>query len=395
MDVSTLPPFAVTPALLERGLEPPRLNTTPLPQYGYDRLDYGMTIGIERTPGGRLWACWVGGGDSEKGFFVLAASDDDGATWSDPRLVIDPHSTDLPCARRTLVGTLWTDPIGRLWLFFDQALGYYDGRSGDWFVRCDNPDAAQPRWSDPVRLWHGCTLNKPTVIDNGEWLLPVSIWARDYIDPRFAGCFAELDDQRMAHVFVSADHGATWARRGGVRFPRSNFDEHMIVEQRDGSLWMLARTLDSIWESVSSDAGRTWAQPRRSVVAHVSARFHIRRLRSGRLLLVKHGRRVDERTGEGGGHGRSWLTAFLSEDDGLSWQGGLVLDERAVVSYPDGTQAPDGTMYVSYDRNRATDGEILMARFTEADVLEGRCVGPRSRLRMLISRPLGGVRRQS
>jgi len=36
-----------------------------------------MTIGIERTPGGRLWACWVAGGDSPKAFFVLANSDNE------------------------------------------------------------------------------------------------------------------------------------------------------------------------------------------------------------------------------------------------------------------------------------------------------------------------------
>ena len=30
-------------------LIPPTLNTSPLPQYDYDKLDYGMTIGIERT----------------------------------------------------------------------------------------------------------------------------------------------------------------------------------------------------------------------------------------------------------------------------------------------------------------------------------------------------------
>lgn len=33
-------------------LIPPKLNTSPLPEYGYDRLDYGMTIGIDRTPSG-------------------------------------------------------------------------------------------------------------------------------------------------------------------------------------------------------------------------------------------------------------------------------------------------------------------------------------------------------
>ena len=31
--------------------------------------------------------------------------------------------------------------------------------------------------------------------------------------------------------------------------------------------------------------------------------------------------------------------------------------------------ALDGTLYISYDRNRKTDGEILLARFTEADIL--------------------------
>ena len=49
----------------------------------------------------------------------------------------------------------------------------------------------------------------------------------------------------------------------------------------------------------------------------------------------------------------------------------------------------DGTIYISYDRNRATDGEILLARFTEEDVLAKQLVGPKSKLKMLISRPLG------
>ena len=379
------PTFSVTPALLARGLETPRFNLNPLPEYSYDRLDYGMTIGIERTPGGRLWACWVGGGDSENGFFVLASSDDNGATWSDPRLVIDPHSADLPCARRTLVGTLWTDPLGRLWLFFDQALMYFDGRAGDWFTRCDNPDAVHPVWSEPVRIWHGCTLNKPTILANGDWLLPISLWTRSVIAAPFKDCFPELDDLRMANVFVSTDQGQTWTRGGGVRFPQSHFDEHMIVQRRDGNLWMPARTGDSLWESFSQDNGRTWSPPKRSAIRHISARFHLRRLCSGNLLLVKHGTTVDGLTEH-----RSHLTAFLSADDGATWQGGLLLDERFQISYPDSTQAPDGTIYISYDRNRATDGEILLARIREDDIRAGRLTSAGSALRQLISRPRGG-----
>ncbi len=82
------------------------------------------------------------------------------------------------------------------------------------------------------------------------------------------------------------------------------------------------------------------------------------------------------------------LSAWLSDDDGGSWEGGLILDERKGVSYPDGFQAPEGTIYISWDRNRSSDGEILMARFTENDILAKELQGPKSKTKMLISRPL-------
>lgn len=90
--------------------------------------------------------------------------------------------------------------------------------------------------------------------------------------------------------------------------------------------------------------------------------------------------------------GRSLLTDWLSDDEDKTWHGGLMLDERKGISYPDGFQAPDGTIYISYDRNRSTDGEILLARFTEKDILAAKLLGSRSKLRMLISRPLGAAR---
>ncbi len=105
--------IAAMEQIADHALVTPVLNSAPLPEYDYDRLDYGMTIGIERTPQGRLWACWVAGGDSPEAFFVLATSDDDGESWSKPRLVIDTHAKDLPRPRSVLVGNLWTDPKGR------------------------------------------------------------------------------------------------------------------------------------------------------------------------------------------------------------------------------------------------------------------------------------------
>jgi len=361
-------------------LVPPVVNTSPLPEYDYDKLDYGMTIGIERTPGGRLWACWVAGGDSPDAFFVLASSDDDGETWSRPRVVLDSHDSKLPERRSILVGNLWTDPKGRLWLIFDQSMDMFDGRAGVWVTVCENPDAAAPRWSKPRRLWHGVTLNKPTVLSTGEWMLPISLDQRPGFR-NFRGCFEELDPLRGANVFVSTDEGVTWNRRGVRTFPKPDWHEHMIVEKRNGSLWMLARTRDGIMESISTDHGAAWSEPVNSTVKHPVARFFIRRLQSGRLLLVKHGDKIDAHDG------RVQLSAWLSDDDGASWRGGLILDERKGVSYPDGLQATDGTIYISWDRNRSTDGEILMARFTEEDVLAKEFKGAKSKTKILISRP--------
>jgi predicted neuraminidase len=354
-------------ALLDLALEPPMINTSPGPEYDAEKRPGNMVIGMDRTPKGRIWAAWVGNGDSPNGFFMLATSDDDGKTWSKPRLVIDPQDGELHGVRyerRALVGNLWTDPLGRLWCFFDQSLGYFDGRCGDWYIRCDNPDSDAPTWTAPVRFADGCTLNKPTVLSNGDWLLPVSLWTRDRIGGPGVDKEAhkDLDPIRMANVFASTDQGKTWTRRGGVSFPRTDFDEHMIVERKDGSLWMLARTLDGISETTSTDQGHTWAEPKPSAtLQNCSSRFFIRRLASGKLILVKNGPinvRLPSRTN---------LKAYLSADDGLTWGKGLLIDDRASVSYPDGFQAPNGDIHLLYDWNRHTDAEILHVKFTEAD----------------------------
>lgn len=360
--------FAQDKAVLDLSLEPPQINTAPGPEYDADRRPGNMIIGLDRTPKGRLWAAWVGNGDSANGFFMLATSDDDGKTWSKPRVVIDPQDgvlNGVRYERRALVGNLWTDPLGRLWCFFDQSLGYFDGRGGDWFIRCDDPDAAEPKWTAPVRFADGCTLNKPTVLSNGDWLLPVSLWTRDRMHGPGVDKEAhkDLDVIRMANVFASSDQGKTWTRRGGVAFPRTDFDEHMIVERKDGSLWMLARTKVGISESVSTDKGATWSEPQPSSIQNCSARFFIRRLASGKLLLVKNGP-INVRLPR-----RSNMKAYLSDDEGKTWGKGLLIDDRSEVSYPDGFQAPNGDIHILYDWNRHSDAEILHCQFTEADIL--------------------------
>jgi hypothetical protein len=102
---------------------------------------------------------------------------------------------------------------------------------------------------------------------------------------------------------------------------------------------------------------------------HPNARILTLRLASGRILMVKHGALHGERPG------RTHLTAYLSDDDGASWRGGLLLEERP-CSYPDGCQADDGNIYVVYDQGRA-GGQILLSVFSEEDVAAGDPEHPR------------------
>ena len=316
--------------------------------------------GIERTAKGRLWTLYGRDVESKRTFQVLKTSDDDGRSWSDVKLMILP-----PRTVRTMSPSLWIDPLGRLWLFWGQAFGVQDARYGIFAIVTDDPDAEDPTWSEPRRIGDGVMLNKPTALSNGDWLLVSSIWKTD-------------DSIR---VYASSDQGKNFTLRGtaNIADPKTRGpDEPMIVERKDGSLWMLVRNR-GLKQTTSHDLGRTWTAVEPTEIRHTTSRFFVRRLNSGALLLIKHGA-IDERTG------RERLMAFVSDDDGTTWQGGLMLDERDHVTYPDGVLSPDGTIYVVYDYNRTPDGIVHMSTFTEEDVRAGKPITDKVRLQVVIDR---------
>jgi len=366
-------------------LVPYPVQTTDLQKYTYEKLNYAMIAGMERTPNGRLWISWFGGEDGPGAFMLIASSDDDGKTWSQPRAVLHRPRTPHGFTHHVLVGNLWTDPKGRLWWFHDRSLGYFDGRAGVWATVCENPDSDNPVWSMPTRIWHGAPLNKPVILKNGEWIMAVSLWTRGCIDSPVKEIFREYDDWRMVNLLVSTDEGKSWHWRGKVAATDRIFDEPMFVERDDGSLLMLIRTHYGIARTVSLDGGRTWSTPCASHIPHVSSRFFLRKLSSGKLLLVKHGGFIEEDRPR---H-RSHLMAWISDNGGENWQGGLLLDDRRAISYPDGFQAPDGRIYICYDYNRADDSELYMAVFTEEDVRAAKEVSGKSRLKQLVNKALG------
>ena len=340
--------------------------------------------GIERTANGRLFACWYSGGKTEEpgNIIVLEMSDDDGQTWTDGLCVVHHDDPEVRCFDEAV----WIDPRGRLWLFWTQSRLFYDGRNGVWCVVCDRPDDDELVFSAPRRLFDGLMLNKPIAASTGEWYFPASLWATSVSKP--LEDHPELDDIRLANVYATTDGGETFERRGGADVPGRGFDEHMLVELKDSRLWLLARTSYGIGQAFSSDGGRMWQGASPSGHSGPNARFFIRRLASGRLLLVNHVNPTYT-TNPKNWNTRNNLMAMLSEDEGKTWIGGLMLDTRNEISYPDGTQAANGDIYLIYDYSRYDARQILMAVFNEDDILAGRLVSPNARLKQLVNRATG------
>lgn len=362
---------------------PPILRPVP-EKYADSQRRWQGIPSLEAATNSQLWACWYSGGltEDENNYVLLSVSSDRGDTWSEPLMAIDP-----PGMVRAFDASLWLDPNGRLWFFWTQCEEDYsgekrewDGRAGVWAMTTDNPEAGRDAvWSQPRRICDGIMMCKPIVDSRGRYLLPVSIW-------RISGKYQHLvpPERIGVSLWCSEDLGKTFffLGRSWAEKEVSLFDEQNIVEMKDGSFKMFARTKYGIGETVSQDGGVTWPDLTPSPIQNTSSRFFVRRLRSGRLLLVKNGP-IDSDVG------RSQMMAFLSDDDGATWSGGLLLDERDNVSYPDGNQTEDGTIFLTYDHDRYGEREIMAARITEEDILAGKIVTEGSALKLLVNQATG------
>ena len=362
-------------SILERtcdlALLPPTLLTVPLPEkYLPANETFAMNNGVAVTRSGRIWVNWIGGGDSPDAYSVAAYSDDGGRTFQPPALAVDGHSPTLPIPRSNIIGNLWVDPAGRLHHFISQSLWHNDGRMGVWETVCDNPDAAVPPWSPLRRLCDGAALNKPIVLANGTWLLPVELaqtWGP------WRGLFGS--DNARAFLLASADGGCTWSPRGMVEVPDSDWPENNVLELPGGRLRMYFRSRKGLLASGSDDGGHTWGSVARAVgMDNPCARCQVRRLASGRWIFVKHLAPPDSFND----NRRVGIIAYLSDDFGATWQGGLVLDDRPGTSYPDVAQDEAGRIYVTHDFERGREAEIILHIFSEEDILLRQFASPSS-----------------
>lgn len=357
------------------------LNGNPGPEFDTKFRFWQGCPTILRTKGGRLYAGWYSGGVGEPdlgNYNLLIRSDDDGWTWSKPIVTVSSEPENGFIA---IDIQLWLDPLDRMWMFITQRYLKENMQVSDsdhlavWAAVCDDPDAEILEWQEPRFVSQGFLRTQPTVLSNGDWVLCAYDWSSQ--------------NYRYSR---SKDQGITWERCEAGKRPavltkdEIPFDETMILERNDHSLLMFARTRKAlIAQCTSKDPeGSEWTPAEYTTIPGANARFFLRRLNSGRVLLI-HNDSLESRTN---------LCAKLSEDDGATWKYSLHLDsaispEYGMISYPDAVQADDGRIFIIYDCGRNTVKEIRMAQITEEDIMNGKLCDYSSYLNRAINKAPG------
>ncbi|MAE60182.1 MAG: hypothetical protein CMJ49_02375 [Planctomycetaceae bacterium] len=304
---------------------------------------------------------------------VINFSDDEGQTWSDPRVINDCPLDDRDAGivnlgdGKLLVSWFVTD--NRYQLNEPYALENYSkqelDRWRDTLDKIDDEIAAQhvgsyvmlsadggDTWSDRIRV-PASTPHGPIQLQNGKLL---------YFGKRTVDGPDELHHGTIVAAH-SADGGRTWTERGAVPLqPRtvgSNYHEPHVVELPSGKLIGTIRienaeghSLDdsglthfNIVQTESDDGGHTWSTPK-PLNFHGSPP-HLLRHSSGALVLT-YGYRL-EPYGE---------RVAISHDDGVTWTHDLILRDDGPdvdLGYPSTVELPDGRLFTLYYQKHADD----------------------------------------
>lgn len=310
---------------------------------------------IGKDNNGILYAAWYSGGKSEQAgnYVTVSVSSDTGKTWINNILVISPSDSV-----RFFDPTFINDYFGNIYLSFSRQkiTKTYRENGSIWVSSISyNKQIGRIFASDPFKLTDGIMMNKPIFTnDSSSMLFPISVWfLKDSINQAPYIFKANFGGQCLDNLRKLGTIPLNNANR--------NFDEHMIVQLNASSYLTFIRTHDGIYFSTSKDA-INWTQSAKFTALGLttSSRFHLRKLKSGRLILIMNNSLT-----------RNNLKAFLSEDNGQTWPYSLLIDSRSQVSYPDMVEMKNGEMYIVYDYNRYSNAEIDFVYLNERDILKG------------------------
>lgn len=177
----------------------------------------------------------------------------------------------------------------------------------------------------------------------------------------------------LAATIFSDDHGKTW-RAGDIALPNSDEtgspSESVVVELADGSVMLNGRNSSKTSRrlvTTSRDGATGWSEPRfdealwepicAAGLTNVRGRPGVLVFTNPRNLKLDD----DDRPIPGANAKRRNLSAYVSRDDGRTWNRPRTIEEGA-SAYSDLATLPDGTILCFYER----DSRLTLARFNLA-----------------------------
>ena len=291
--------------------------------------------------------------------FFKSRSKDDGVTWSPQEVVASPPPGG------------WGGPMplvdghGELHFVIPKQRGSGRKPAEDLFVDLYHMCSTHGRkeWTEPKRIFEGYvgSLNDFTQLQSGRLVVPFGAWQAGV--PAAPPCGANITT-----CVYSDDNGVTWQRSPsrlvapGPENTNGNIYgavEPVLIQLRDGRVWMLIRTETGfLYESFSRD-GAEWtpAQPSRFHSSHSPA--YLLRLRDGRLVVFWNNCEVCPRVGKDGVYGgRDALHAAISSDEGQTWSGYREVYRDATRNASPPKNGDRGTAYPN--ATETSDGQILL-----------------------------------
>jgi len=315
---------------------------------------------IEALANGDLYAVYYGGAGeyaTDTGLFGsrLKAG---GRKWSPPtRIAHDPF-------RSLGNGVVWQSPEGLVWLFYVVRYGAtWSSSRVQAKVSHDNART----WSDafPLVSEPGMMVgNKPIVLHNGDYLLPLYQETgedTERIGADSGGLFLRYDVKQRE-----------WRRMGRIRSATGNI-QPAVVEVRDNFLVAYLRrggdyeptTNGWMIRAESQDGGATWSEGVNARFPNPNAALDFIKLASGNLLLVFNDS-MNERTP---------LTVALSPDGDKTWPWRRNVAEGPYdYAYPMAVQTRDGKIHLIFTSHDRT--VVNHAVLDEAWIKQGHRAGP-------------------
>ena len=193
-----------------------------LDKYAIEKRNWQGIPSMDIDKYGTLFASWYSGGSGEGEFnyVMIQKSIDNGLSFSAPMAVVDP-----PGNIRAYDPAVFTDPSGNVRWYWAQSNGMYDGTCGVW-----ESIFHKGVFGLPKRICDGIMMNKPTILKDGRWLLPSSLWN---MDPYFRHSDGPIEvSSRVttgSYAVESDDDGRSFHPLGRAVTDSPSCDEHMII----------------------------------------------------------------------------------------------------------------------------------------------------------------------